>query len=47
MSHHVHDHDADHRSAYDGLADSDTLGDDSHWAFGTDFEDPLEGVDTT
>jgi ring-1,2-phenylacetyl-CoA epoxidase subunit PaaC len=43
MSHHVHDHDADHESVYDGL----TGGDDSHWAFGTDFEDPLAGVDTT
>ena len=30
-------------SVYDGL-----LGDDAgHWAFGTDFEDPLAGVDTT
>jgi len=40
---HVHDHDADHRSVYDGLLG----GDDSRWAFGTDFEDPLAGVDTT
>ncbi|UQX86919.1 phenylacetate-CoA oxygenase subunit PaaC [Jatrophihabitans telluris] len=40
---HVHDHDADHSSVYDGL----TGGDDSQWAFGTDFEDPLAGVDTT
>jgi ring-1,2-phenylacetyl-CoA epoxidase subunit PaaC len=40
---HVHDHDADHASVYDGLAG----GDDSQWAFGTDFEDPLAGVDTT
>jgi ring-1,2-phenylacetyl-CoA epoxidase subunit PaaC len=40
---HVHDHDADHGSVYDGLAG----GDDSQWAFGTDFEDPLAGVDTT
>jgi len=40
---HVHDHDADHESVYDGLAG----GDDSQWAFGTDFEDPLAGVDTT
>jgi ring-1,2-phenylacetyl-CoA epoxidase subunit PaaC len=39
---HVHDHDADHQSVYDGL----TGGDDSQWAFGTDFEDPLAGVDT-
>jgi ring-1,2-phenylacetyl-CoA epoxidase subunit PaaC len=32
----------DHESAYDGL-----LVNDAHWAFGTDFEDPLAGVDTT
>jgi ring-1,2-phenylacetyl-CoA epoxidase subunit PaaC len=32
----------DHDSVYDGLLGSD----DSHWAFGTDFEDPLAGVDT-
>jgi ring-1,2-phenylacetyl-CoA epoxidase subunit PaaC len=39
----VHTHDADdHDSAYAGL-----LVNDSHWAFGTDFEDPLAGVDTT
>ena len=25
----------------------DGLVDDSQWAFGTDFEDPLAGVDTT
>ena len=43
MSHHVHDHDDDHASVYDGLVG----GDPSHWAFGTDFEDPLAGVDTT
>ncbi|MFI5952747.1 1,2-phenylacetyl-CoA epoxidase subunit PaaC [Cryptosporangium sp. NPDC051539] len=30
-------------SVYDGLLD----GDSSQWAFGTDFEDPLAGVDTT
>jgi ring-1,2-phenylacetyl-CoA epoxidase subunit PaaC len=39
----THEHDADHESVYDGL----TGGDDSQWAFGTDFEDPLAGVDTT
>jgi ring-1,2-phenylacetyl-CoA epoxidase subunit PaaC len=33
----------DHDSVYDGLLG----GDDSQWAFGTDFEDPLAGVDTT
>ena len=39
----VHIHDADtHDSAYAGL-----LVNDAHWAFGTDFEDPLAGVDTT
>lgn len=39
----VHVHDADeHESAYAGL-----LVNDAHWAFGTDFEDPLAGVDTT
>ncbi|WP_084541543.1 1,2-phenylacetyl-CoA epoxidase subunit PaaC [Nocardioides alkalitolerans] len=38
-----HDHDADHGSVFDGLLG----GDDSQWAFGTDFEDPLAGVDTT
>ena len=43
MSHHVSDHDADHASVYDGLLG----GDDSQWAFGTSFEDPLAGVDTT
>ncbi len=41
--HHVSDHDDDHGSVYDGLVG----GDPSHWAFGTDFEDPLAGVDTT
>ena len=40
---HVADHDADHDSVYDGLLG----GDDSQWAFGTSFEDPLAGVDTT
>ncbi|WP_200824552.1 1,2-phenylacetyl-CoA epoxidase subunit PaaC [Nonomuraea solani] len=33
----------DHGSIYDGLIG----GDSSQWAFGTDFEDPLAGVDTT
>lgn len=32
----------EHDNAYAGL-----LGNDAHWAFGTDFEDPLAGVDTT
>jgi ring-1,2-phenylacetyl-CoA epoxidase subunit PaaC len=39
---HVEQH-ADHENAYEGLLG----GDDSHWAFGQDFEDPLAGVDTT
>lgn len=38
---HTHNEDA-HDSAYAGL-----LVNDAHWAFGTDFEDPLAGVDTT
>ncbi|MEZ0578395.1 1,2-phenylacetyl-CoA epoxidase subunit PaaC [Nocardioides sp. MH1] len=41
MTIHTHQPD-DHESAYDGL-----LVNDQHWAFGTDFEDPLAGVDTT
>ena len=36
-----------HESAYDGLLDHHTVTDDSQWAFGTDFEDPLAGVDTS
>src|SRR6188472_3378331 len=36
-----------HDSAYDGLLDHHTVVDDSQWAFGTDFEDPLAGVYTT
>lgn len=43
MTHDTHVPAADeHDSAYAGL-----LVNDSHWAFGTDFEDPLAGVDTT
>src|SRR3978361_515993 len=34
-------------SAYHGLLDHHTVMDDSQWAFGQDFEDPLAGVDTT
>ncbi|NUR93148.1 MAG: phenylacetate-CoA oxygenase subunit PaaC, partial [Nonomuraea sp.] len=33
----------DHGSIFDGLVG----GDSAQWAFGTDFEDPLAGVDTT
>ncbi|MEU4364438.1 1,2-phenylacetyl-CoA epoxidase subunit PaaC [Promicromonospora sp. NPDC023987] len=40
-SHETHEPD-DHDNAYAGL-----LVNDAHWAFGTDFEDPLAGVDTT
>jgi len=39
---------SDSESVYDGLLEHhDVVGDDSQWAFGTDFEDPLAGVDTT
>lgn len=34
-------------SIFDGLLDHDAPGDSSQWAFGTDFEDPLAGIDTT
>ncbi|GAA4391306.1 1,2-phenylacetyl-CoA epoxidase subunit PaaC [Tsukamurella soli] len=34
----------DHDNAYDGLLDADAHG---QWAFGTRFDDPLAGVDTT
>lgn len=40
---HTGDHDTDHDSVYDGLLGSG----DSQWAFGTDFEDPLAGMDTS
>ena len=43
MSHSAPDPNDDHGSVYDGLLGTDT----SQWAFGTDFEDPLAGVDTT
>jgi ring-1,2-phenylacetyl-CoA epoxidase subunit PaaC len=43
MTDHIHTSPEDeHDSAYSGL-----LVNDAHWAFGTDFEDPLAGVDTT
>jgi ring-1,2-phenylacetyl-CoA epoxidase subunit PaaC len=39
----VHTHEPEqHDNAYAGL-----LVNDAHWAFGTDFEDPLAGVDTS
>ncbi|WP_406674708.1 1,2-phenylacetyl-CoA epoxidase subunit PaaC [Nonomuraea sp. N2-4H] len=34
----------EHGSIFDGLLES---GDSGQWAFGTDFEDPLAGIDTT
>jgi ring-1,2-phenylacetyl-CoA epoxidase subunit PaaC len=43
MSHSTPDPSAEHGSVYDGLLGTDM----SQWAFGTDFEDPLAGVDTT
>ena len=43
MSHSAPDPNDEHGSVYDGLLGTDA----SHWAFGTDFEDPLAGVDTT
>lgn len=43
MSDHItQDTEGEHDNAYAGL-----LANDAHWAFGTDFEDPLAGVDTT
>jgi ring-1,2-phenylacetyl-CoA epoxidase subunit PaaC len=42
-SHSAPNPNAEHGSIFDGLLG----GDPSHWAFGTDFEDPLAGVDTT
>jgi len=48
MSHSTPDPNAAAGSVYDGLLEHhDVAGDDSQWAFGTDFEDPLAGVDTT
>jgi ring-1,2-phenylacetyl-CoA epoxidase subunit PaaC len=43
MSHSSPDPNEEHGSVYDGLLGTDA----SQWAFGTDFEDPLAGVDTT
>ncbi len=34
----------DHDNAYEGLVEAQ---DDARWAFGTSFDDPLAGVDTT
>src|SRR6201747_170026 len=39
---------ADHETAHEAVYDEALLGGDAtHWAFGTSFEDPLAGVDTT
>ncbi|WP_340539068.1 1,2-phenylacetyl-CoA epoxidase subunit PaaC [Nocardioides sp. GXZ039] len=51
MSHSTPDPNAETGSVYDGLMEHHDVvgmgGDASQWAFGTDFEDPLAGVDTT
>jgi ring-1,2-phenylacetyl-CoA epoxidase subunit PaaC len=48
MAHSTPDPNAATGSVYDGLLEHhDVVGDASQWAFGTDFEDPLAGVDTT
>ena len=48
MSHLTPDPNESAGSAYDGLLEHhEVAGDSSQWAFGTDFEDPLAGVDTT
>jgi ring-1,2-phenylacetyl-CoA epoxidase subunit PaaC len=48
MSHSAPDPSHEEGNVYDALlAHDDAPGDASHWAFGTDFEDPLAGVDTT
>ncbi len=41
------DPNAAHGSVYDDLLGDDMPGSADHWAFGTSFEDPLAGVDTT
>jgi ring-1,2-phenylacetyl-CoA epoxidase subunit PaaC len=48
VTHATPDPDDAHGSVYDGLLEHhEVAGDASQWAFGTDFEDPLAGVDTT
>ena len=48
MTHSTPDPSHEGGSAYDGLLEHhEVAGDSSQWAFGTDFEDPLAGVDTT
>src|ERR1700757_283886 len=42
--HATNDDTIDHESAYSGLVDLD---EHDQWAFGTSFDDPLAGVDTT
>lgn len=46
LPHPAPDPNAAHGSVFDGLLGVDQA-DSSQWAFGTDFEDPLAGVDTT
>ena len=43
MTHGAPDPSHGHDSVYEGLYGTDP----SHWAFGTDFEDPLAGIDTS
>jgi ring-1,2-phenylacetyl-CoA epoxidase subunit PaaC len=40
----VHQPEVEHDNAYEGLVEAQ---DDARWAFGTSFDDPLAGVDTT
>ena len=47
VAHPAPDPNAAQGSIFDGLLGHDAPGDSSQWAFGTDFEDPLAGVDTT
>ncbi len=48
MTHSTPDPNNSADTAYDALVEHhEVAGDASHWAFGTDFEDPLAGVDTT
>lgn len=48
MSHSTPDPSTAGGTVHDGLLEHhDAVGDASQWAFGTDFEDPLAGIDTT
>ncbi|MEW2114384.1 1,2-phenylacetyl-CoA epoxidase subunit PaaC [Streptomyces sp. NPDC005474] len=44
---HEHEHDQDDDHVYLSLAEGHDDGSDARWAFGTGFEDPLYGVDTS